>query len=76
MTNPNYQRDADSKFDQQPEDTLILSKAVLVLSHALDNFVGACIDESGQAKAPDRTALMKARPMLPPACKHALTKKV
>ena len=75
MTNPNYQRDADSKFDQQA-DMMMLEESLRFLSHALDNFVGACIDESGQAKAPDRAALMKARAMLPPACKHALTKKV
>ena len=64
------------KPPHQSEDILILSKAVLVLSRALDNFVGECIDESGQAKAPDRAALVKVRAMLPPACKHALTKKV
>ena len=55
-------------------DTKVLEAAVVVVSRALDDLVGACLDGSGNPQAPDRSALMKARSMLPPRCVHALKK--
>lgn len=56
------------------EDVKVLVAAVAVMSRALDELVGACLGDDGKPKAPDRGALMRARSMLPPACKHALQK--
>jgi len=56
------------------EDVKVLEVAAAVMSRALDELVGACIGDDGKPKAPDRGALMRARSMLPPACKHALKK--
>lgn len=56
-------------------DAQVLKAAVAVMSKALDDLVGACLEADGKPKAPDRGALMRARAMLPPACKHALSKK-
>lgn len=56
------------------EDQNVLEAAVKVLSQALNDLVDACLGEDGKSKAPERGVLMKARAMLPPACKHALKK--
>ena len=53
------------------EDVMVLEAAVAVVSRALDDLVGACLGDDGKPKAPDRADLMRARAMLPPACKHA-----
>lgn len=56
------------------EDIQVLEAAIKVLSQALNDLVDACIGEDGKPKSPERGALMKARAMLPPACKHAMKK--
>lgn len=56
------------------DDVAVLEAAVAVLSRALDDLAGACVDDAGKPKAPDRGALMRAKSMLPPACKHSLQK--
>jgi len=43
------------------DDVTVLEAAVAVLSRALDDLAGACIDDTGKPKAPDRGALMRAR---------------
>lgn len=48
---------------------------VKVLTTALNDLVGACMDESGNLKAPSKKDLMKARSMLPAGFEHTLTKK-
>ncbi len=55
-------------------DVKILEAAVAVVSRALDELVGACLDADGKPRAPDRSAVMRARSMLQPACLHALKK--
>ena len=57
-------------------DVQVLELAVAVVSRALDDFVGACTDADGKPRAPDRNAVMRARAMLPPACRHALKKTI
>jgi hypothetical protein len=57
------------------DDVRVLEVAVEVMARALDDLVGACMDDAGKPRAPDRAALMRARSMLPPACRHALPKK-
>lgn len=52
------------------DDTIIR-----VLTKALDKLVGACMDDKGAPKAPDKKELMEARKMLPPSSKHTLTKR-
>ena len=47
---------------------------IAVLTRTLDTFIGACMDSSGQPKAPDRQALMRARGYLPATCKNTLIK--
>jgi hypothetical protein len=59
---------------RQDADVLVLEAAAAVVSRALNDFVGACMDPEGKPWAPTRGALMKARAMLPPTCKHALTR--
>jgi hypothetical protein len=55
-------------------DIKVLALAAGVVSAALDELVGACLDGDGKPMAPDRGALMRARSMLPPTCEHALKK--
>jgi hypothetical protein len=54
-------------------DTQLLEATVRMLTDDLDALVGACLKD-GQIVAPDRAALMRARAMLPPRCKHSLQK--
>jgi len=56
------------------DDVKVLEAAVAVMSRALNELVGACLGNDGKTKAPDRGAMMRARSMLPPVCKHALRK--
>jgi hypothetical protein len=60
---------------REAADVAVLEAALAVLSRALDDLAGACIDADGKPRAPDRGALMRARSMLPPACTHAFAKK-
>ena len=39
--------------------------AIHVVTKALNDLVGACFDENGKQKLPDRRALMKAKGYLP-----------
>ena len=55
-------------------DIKVLSLAAGAVSTALDELVGACMDDFMDPKVPSRRALMHARSMLPPACEHALKK--
>ena len=45
--------------------------ALRKLSEAFDEFVRACMDESGKPVAPSAKALAKARGYLPPYCESA-----
>ena len=56
------------------DDVKVLDADVAVVSRALDDLVGACTNADGKPCTPDRGAVMRARSMLPPACKHALKK--
>ena len=56
-------------------DTKVLELALLKISEAFDEFVGACTDDRGQPKQPDINHLMKAKGYLPPYCKNAFSKK-
>lgn len=55
-------------------DKQIIEIALQVMSTELDSLIAACMDESGNPKAPDRKALMRARSMLPPRFERALKK--
>lgn len=55
-------------------DVRVLETAVAVVSRALDALVGACLDADGRPCAPDRGAVMRAKSILPPVCKHAFKK--
>lgn len=59
---------------RQAADVQVLEAAVAVVLRALDDLVGACTDADGKPCAPDHGVVMRARSMLPPACKHALKK--
>jgi hypothetical protein len=48
--------------------------AIRAMLRELDEFVGDCMDEQGNPKAPSKKALMLARSILPPGYKHTLTK--
>lgn len=52
----------------------ILEGAVSVMSGALDALIDACVAADGSLRTPDRSAIMRARSMLPPAFKNALNK--
>lgn len=71
---------AGAKFAQAAErerlaaDIKVLSLAARAVSTALDELVGACMDDFMDPKVPSRRALMHARSMLPPTCGHALKK--
>lgn len=55
-------------------DIQILELALFVVSRALDDLVDECTGSDGKPKAPKQDALMRARAMLPPRCKHAFRK--
>jgi hypothetical protein len=55
-------------------DLRVLQAAVAVMSRALNDLVGACLDADGKPKAPTKKDLMRARSMLPPRFAHALGK--
>lgn len=72
-------RRADARKREQDRrqtlcDVKVLEVAVAVMNRALDELVDACLGDDGKPKAPDRGALMRARAMLQPACKHTLQK--
>jgi hypothetical protein len=52
-------------------EALLMRHALAVVTRALDDLVGACMDEAGNPKAPDRRALMKARGYLPAKSSNA-----
>lgn len=52
-------------------DTKVLEATIRVLSRALDDLIGECMDDKGKPCAPDRAALMRARALLPGYCRHA-----
>lgn len=58
----------------EPVTSEIDRLTIRALSLELDSFVGACLDERGDPKAPDRKALMRARAALPKYCRHTLIK--
>ena len=75
---PSYKKDAAeaaAEIRRLLADLAVLETALSVVSKGFDNFVDACIDKTGASKAPERSAMMKARAMLPPSCKHACAKK-
>ena len=75
---PSYKKDvseAAAEIRRLLEEVAVLETALYVVSKGFDNFVDACIDKAGASKAPERSAMMKARAMLPPSCKHACSKK-
>ena len=45
------------------------------LTACIDRFVGECIDDKGEPKAPSRKALMRARAALPERFTHSLIRK-
>jgi hypothetical protein len=55
-------------------DREILLLAVGKMTQELDRLVGACMDEAGRPRAPDRRALMRARSLLPEQCTHTLVR--
>jgi len=57
-------------------DSAILKLAIDKLSLAFDEFISACIDESGDTVAPSAQSLAKARGYLPPDCRNAYKKRV
>jgi len=54
----------------------ILAISLNLMSLALSELVGDCMDAEGKPKAPDYRTLMKMRGVLPPYCEHSLNKKV
>jgi hypothetical protein len=58
------------------EDTKVLLASIDVLSQHLDDLVGACIDDDGKPRTPDRRAVIRARSMLPSRFKHSLSRRV
>ena len=48
-----------------------LEIALQIMSLALDNLIGECLDENGKPKAPHYKILAQVRGLLPPYCKHA-----
>jgi hypothetical protein len=57
------------------DELFVIEMALKVITRAMDELVGACLDESGKPKAPDMRALMKARGYLPPKCANAFPAK-
>jgi hypothetical protein len=55
-------------------DVMVLETALSVLTKALDELVGECLDADGKPKVPHRGSLMKARARLTPSCKNAIVK--
>lgn len=56
------------------EDIDILKIAIERLSENFNKFIGACLDENGNAKTPTRQDIMSARGCLPHRCSLALTR--
>lgn len=56
-------------------DTDILEIALRKLSQGFDSFIGECVGEDGNVRAPCKQEIMKARALLPPYCKHAFKRK-
>jgi hypothetical protein len=56
------------------DDSSILALSLDVMTRALDTLVGACMDENGKPKAPERRELMQARGYLPAKCRHAFVR--
>jgi len=59
---------------QQSAHIEVLRTAIDLLNESLDAFIGACVDENGNPKAPDKRALMDARKMLPAQYRHTMIK--
>ena len=57
---------------QSQTEARVDDASLRVVSRALNDLVGACMDADSKPKTPDRGALMRARSMLPPYCEHAL----
>lgn len=57
------------------DEAKLLEHALAVMTRAFDDFIGACMDEAGNPKAPDRRELMKARGYLPPKCTNSFPAK-
>jgi hypothetical protein len=55
-------------------DLKVAQASYAVMSRALSDLVGACLDADGKPKAPTKKDLMRARSMLPPRFAHALGK--
>lgn len=53
------------------DDVFILEAALKSLQNRLDDFIGACMNEEGEPKAPARKDLARMRGYLPRRCKHA-----
>lgn len=49
--------------------------AIKVITKKFDEFIGECLDESGQPKMPSRKSLYRARGYLPFNSKNTLIKK-
>jgi len=58
------------------DDIRILRLALQAVTHELDDFIIACVDENGQPKKPAMGSLMKAKACLPEGHKNAFAKKV
>jgi len=67
-------KNGEAPISSADADVSVLKAAVAVVSGALDELVGECLDIDGMPKAPSPQALMRARGMLPPRCSHALAK--
>ena len=52
-------------------DNKILELSITNLSEAFDEFIGACLDESGNPRQPTIQALMKAKAYLPTYCRNS-----
>lgn len=52
---------------------MIDKKIIKTISARFSDFIGECMDENGQPKAPSKQALMRARGYLPPTVRYSLT---
>lgn len=57
------------------DEAIMLEIALKKVTFILDSLVGACMDEQGNPKVPDRHTLMHSRAFLPSYCKHAYSQK-
>lgn len=58
------------------DEIQILETSLSVANRALDDLAGACMDDNGNPKAPDRRILMRARSMLPPTYENSFGNKM